>query len=253
MINLSKEVIGDISLLHLVKADIADQPLPTVIYFHGYLNEKEGSLTPAYKMVEKGLRVILPDSKYHGERSGNLSSREQDLMFWEIIFQNIVELDIIKEHYVSKGLTDENRIGVGGTSMGGITTSAALTQYDWIKAATVLMGTPKLTAYAEQLLQMFNESHEEEIERTDVEEALKQLEQYDLSIHPEKLQQRAFMMWHGIEDDFIPIELNDDFFKSIQKHYDDEEKLSYIREADRLHHLSKLSMVNAAEWFSKHL
>lgn len=40
MINLNKEVIGDISLLHMVKADIAEESLPTVVYFHGYLGER---------------------------------------------------------------------------------------------------------------------------------------------------------------------------------------------------------------------
>lgn len=253
MINLNKEVIGDISLLHMVKADIAEESLPTVVYFHGYLGEKEGSLTPAYKMVEKGLRVILPDSKYHGERNEKLSSREKDLVFWEIVLQNIAELEIIKNHFVKKALTDEKRIGIGGTSMGGITTSAALAQYDWIKAAAVLMGTPKITSYAEQLIDIFNDSHEEKIAKSDVEEALQQLEPYDLSLHPEKLQQRPFMMWHGINDDLVPIELNDSFYQQIKANYTNEEDLSYIREQDRMHHLSRLSMVSAAEWFSKHL
>src|SRR5699024_2084919 len=50
---------------------------------------------------------------------------------------------------------DSDRIGVSGLSMGGITTNAALTQYDWIKSAAVLMGTPSPIAFTEWLLKNY--------------------------------------------------------------------------------------------------
>lgn len=253
MITLHKEEIGDIRLLHMVKADIAEKSLPTVIYFHGFNGEKESSLTPAYKMVEKGLRVILPDSKFHGERRGDVTARELDMAFWEVILQNIVELEVIKDYFVSKGLTDDKRIGVGGTSMGGITTYAALAQHSWIKAGAVLMGTPKLSTYARQLVDRFNGSHEEKLAAKDIEGSLKLIEAYDLSIHPAKLQQRPLLMWHGTKDNIVPISLSDEFYEQMKAEYEIAEHLTYIREENRMHHLSKLSMVSTAEWFSKHL
>ena len=99
MINLQKEIIGEIQLLHMVKEEIANNALPTVIYYHGFNGEKESSLTPAYKMVEKGLRVILPDSQYHGDREGGIHPREKEVAFWEIVFQNIKELKQIKDSF----------------------------------------------------------------------------------------------------------------------------------------------------------
>lgn len=253
MINLQKEIIGDIQLLHMVKADIADTALPTVIYYHGFNGEKESSLTPAYKMVEKGLRVILPDCLHHGERTGEISPRDKDLAFWEIIFRNIIELKQIKDSFVSKGLTDIERIGIGGTSMGGITTYVALAEYDWIKTGAVLMGTPKVSEYAQQLIERFNSSHEEKLNQTDVEHALQQLKQYDLFQYPEKLQQRPLFIWHGVEDNIVPVSLSDDFYEKVKQSYTNTEDLYYLREKNRMHHLSKLSMVSAAEWFHKHL
>src|SRR5690625_255240 len=253
MINLQREVIGEIQLLHMVKEEIADKTLPTVIYYHGFNGEKESSLTPAYKMVEKGLRVILPDSQYHGDREGGIHPREKEVAFWEIVFQNIKELKQIKDTFVEKGLTDATRIGVGGTSMGGITTYIALAQYEWIKAGAVLMGTPNITQYGQQLIERFNASHKEKLAKKDVENTLQQLQQVDLSLHPEKLEQRPLSIWHGVEDNVVPVSLTDEFYEKIVKSYNTTEKLYYLREENRMHHLSKLSMVTAAEWFQKHL
>src|SRR5699024_12620726 len=118
MIQLNTETIGDIHLLHMLKAENANTPLPTVIYFHGFNGEKESSLTPAYKMVEKGLRVILPDSKFHGERESNVKTRAKDLAIWEIVIQNITELEVIKDYFVSNGINHKDRIGVEETRMG---------------------------------------------------------------------------------------------------------------------------------------
>ncbi len=253
MINLYKETIRDIHLLHMVQTELAESSLPTVIYFHGFNGEKESSLTPAYKMVEKGLRVILPDSKYHGARRGNVSDREMDLAFWEIILQNITELEIIRDYYVERDLTNPSRIGVGGTSMGGITTYAALAEHSWIKAAAVLMGTPMISNYAQNLIERFNNRHDQQLREEDVEQALKLLRSYDLSLHPEKLHQRPLFIWHGIKDPVVPISLSDTFYNQIKGDYASEEDLLFIREKDRMHHLSKLSMVSTADWFSKHL
>lgn len=253
MIKLHKESIGNLHLLHMVQAKIADQALPTVIYFHGFNGEKESSLTPAYKMVEKGLRVILPDSKYHGERRGDITSREMDLAFWEIVLQNIAELEVMKDYFVTKGLTDENRIGVGGTSMGGITTYAALAEHRWIKAGAVLMGAPMITNYARALVERFNNSHQKQLTEAEVEEAIKLLRGFDLSLYPEKLQQRPLLIWHGTKDNVVPISLSDTFYEQVKDDYGTKEDLLFIREEDRMHHLSKLSMVNTASWFSKHL
>src|SRR5690606_23869380 len=61
---------NDVPLLHVAKETVRNQPLPTVIYYHGFNGEKESSLTLAYKIAEKGLRVILPDAPLHGERNG---------------------------------------------------------------------------------------------------------------------------------------------------------------------------------------
>src|SRR5699024_2347373 len=81
-----------ITVLHIVTAQDYDRALPAVIEYHGYNGEKESSLTLAYKIVEKGCRVILPDCMYHGSRSEGMSNTEFDLAFWDVVMQSIEEL-----------------------------------------------------------------------------------------------------------------------------------------------------------------
>src|SRR5699024_1376835 len=147
MIQIEKEVFHNIPILNVCETDKNDRALPTVIYYHGFNGEKESSLTIAYKIAENGYRVILPDSHLHGERKENISQTELELAFWEVVEQNIKELADIREYITAKKLTIPEKIGIGGTSMGGITTYGALKQYDWIQAAASLMGTPKMTTY----------------------------------------------------------------------------------------------------------
>src|SRR5699024_11278217 len=53
MIQLIKDTIEDIPVLHVVQEGMHQQALPTVIYYHGYNGEKISSLTLAYMMAEK--------------------------------------------------------------------------------------------------------------------------------------------------------------------------------------------------------
>src|SRR5690606_35739197 len=109
--------------------------------------------------ANQGFRVILPDSIYHGERENKgVTDLKRQLSFWEIVLTNVKELNDIKEFFEEKNLILDNRIGLAGTSMGGITTAAALTQYQWIKAAAILMGTPKATQYAHLLIDNYKEA-----------------------------------------------------------------------------------------------
>ena len=80
-------------------------------------------------LAEKGFRVVLPDAILHGERTDGRKNEALIYQFWKIVLQTIVELEEVKNDFVSKGLADPGRIGLVGTSMGGIITLGALTQY----------------------------------------------------------------------------------------------------------------------------
>lgn len=253
MISIEKNYIGEIPILSVVQADKMKEALKTVVYYHGFNGEKESSLTIAYKIAEKGLRVILPDSKLHGERRQEISQSEMDLAFWEIVLQNIKELDQIKTYLETEKLIASGQLGIGGTSMGGITTYGALTAYNWIKAAVVLMGSPRMTEYANRLINRFNEANEKQITKEEADKTLPTLEQFDLSLHKEKLKDRPLLIWHGEQDAIVPLQHSETFYQEIRNEYKTAENVKMIIEKGRSHNISRLSIEETAKWFQKFL
>src|SRR5699024_9464914 len=182
MVIIERLNISDIPTLQVVSESLAQSPLPTVIYYHGFNGEKESSLTIAYKIAENGQRVILPDCYLHGERKDDTSQTNLGLSFWDIVMKNINELEEIKTYLVQNKLAYSDRIGIGGTSMGGITTYGALRTYPWLKVAVVLMGTAKMTEYAKMLIDHYNSENETPIKQETSDEVLDLLQEFDISL-----------------------------------------------------------------------
>src|SRR5699024_7154899 len=172
MILLIEDKINEIPILQVVKAENESQSLPTLVYYHGFYGEKISSLTLAYKIANLGYRVILPDALYHGDRKHHISDVDLDLSFWEIVTNNVNEFKVIKDYYIEHQLSDPQRFGVGGTSMGGITTYALLSVYPEIKAAAVLMGTAYAEDYAQKLIDEFNRLNEKQISQKEANDAI---------------------------------------------------------------------------------
>ncbi|MGM8364403.1 esterase [Virgibacillus sp. W0181] len=251
MIGVNAEKINDIPCLIVVKQKKEDQALPTILYCHGYTSAKEHNLPIAYLLAQKGFRVILPDSMYHGERYSNLSSSALELSFWDIVLQNIKEVGDIKKVLDQRNLISANRFGLAGTSMGGITTSGALTQYTWIKTAVILMGTPKITYYAEQLVDEYKDKLP--ISVTELDQLYEELSAYDLSKQLSKLNDRPLMLWHGEKDQVIPFEQAQDFFDEAVQTYKNKEAIHFISEKNRDHKISRMAILETVKWFEKHL
>lgn len=84
--------------------------------------------------------MILPDALMHGARAEKDEARCL-ANFWGILQNNVDELALLKDTFVGRGLADPQRLGVGGVSMGGMTTMAALVKFPWVKVAANLMGS----------------------------------------------------------------------------------------------------------------
>src|SRR5699024_9320451 len=102
------------------------KPLPLVIFYHGWRSSKELVLTQARKLAQKNIRVVLPDAINHGQRHTDISSIPS-MTFWNSIQGNIAEFSLIRDFYNDKKLIKNQKIGVGGYSMGGMTTGALMT------------------------------------------------------------------------------------------------------------------------------
>jgi fermentation-respiration switch protein FrsA (DUF1100 family) len=247
--------IEQIPILHLAKKSNFDDKLPFVIFAHGFTSAKETNLNYAYLLAEKGFRVVLPEAAYHGERSANLSTQQLSFRFWDIVLQSIDEMDIIRRAFLEKDMIDQNRIGLVGTSMGGIVTLGSLTRYHWISAAVSLMGMPYYEKFAlYQIEQLKKNGIELPLSNGRIEELIGKLKMVDLSQKPEKLEKRPLLFWHGKKDPIVPFSYTYDFYETIKPLYkDNPEKLIFITDENSGHKVSREGQLKTVEWFERYL
>lgn len=252
MIAIYNEAIHHIPSLVVVNKNRKDAPLPMVVYFHGFTSAKEHNLPFAYLLASKGYRVVLPDSKLHGEREKNMSETKRQLSFWDIVLENVNETEQMRDYFQDKGLILNDRFGVAGTSMGGITTSAALATYDWIKVAAILMGSPKITLYAQQLINHFGKDIKLPVKK-EIQQLLKGLETYDLSKRIDTLNDRPLFLWHGEADTVVPFEHSYTFYEEAKRTYKKKKHIRFLKERDCDHKVSRQAVKETVNWFKKYL
>ncbi|MCC5894215.1 MAG: alpha/beta fold hydrolase [Alkalibacterium sp.] len=195
-----RKLANTIPVLEVVPRESRNDLLPLIIYYHGWQSAKELVLTQGRKLAQEGFRVILPDAVNHGDRRQDMT-KIPSLTFWQSIHTNLFEFGSIVNHFQKQGLADD-RLAVGGVSMGGITTCALLTHHPEIKVAACVMGSPKPVNYRERIFK-----HAEELGRFyphDYKSLLSWVPEYDLSLKPDTLGDRPVLFWHGTDDRIVP-------------------------------------------------
>lgn len=255
MLVINKEQVHDIPVLHIVKQIDYSNSLPLVIFLHGFSSSKEKNLHFAYLLAEKGFRVALPEALFHGERQKFKSDKDLNIRFWDIVLNTIEEMNAVKVYFEEKGLIDGDRIGLAGTSMGGIVTLGALTQYEWIKAAVSLMGMPSYEEYANwQMDQMERFGVTMHLSKEEKEDILSKLRPFDLSQYPSKLQNRPILFWHGKKDPVVPMMPTYEFYEKIKMNYlGNPDRLQFIADNEAGHTVSRAGELKTVEWFEKYL
>ncbi|RLL45053.1 esterase [Oceanobacillus piezotolerans] len=253
MIAVINEDINGIPSLVVVESDKEKQPLPVIVYFHGITSAKEHNLDTAFLLAQKGFRVILPDAMHHGERENGISPVKRTFAFWDMVIQNVKELETMKDYLENKGLIDKGRLGVAGTSMGGITTAAALRKYQWIKVAAIMMGSPKLTKFTEELVENYRNATQLPVTDEEIQQLYERVKEYDLSREIEQLNQRPLLLWHGEEDNVVPFNHSLSFYEEARELYNDSDRIRHIREANRDHKVSRPAKLELVEWFRRYL
>lgn len=255
MITIEHAQVEDIPFLHIVDETKHHGKLPLVIFVHGFTSRKEFNLHYAYLLAEKGYRVILPDALHHGDRGTGLAGHQLNTHFWEIIIKTIDELEIVKNYFEKEELIDQGRIGLAGTSMGGIVTLGALTRYRWIKVAVSLMGMPYYEKFALKQIDTLK-LHGVNIPLTEEElnELMDKIKELDLSLQPEKLENRPLLFWHGKQDTVVPFAPAYQFYESIQSLYGNvPDRLKFISEEKAGHKVSTNGVLETVKWFENHL
>ena len=253
MICIENKSINDIPILHVAEQEKWNEELPLILFIHGFTSIYEKNLHYAYLLAAKGYRVVLPEALYHGERNEGLSGHHLNFRFWDIVLQTIEELDMIKMAFEKEKLIDSSRIGVAGTSMGGIITLGALTKYPWIKAAVSLMGMPYYEKFAHwQLDEMQKNGLHIPMDKEEINHLMGKLRELDLSLQTVTLKNRPLLFWHGRKDPIVPFHYTYHFYETIQSLYEHEpDKLKFIIDEKAGHNVSNEGVAQTVKWFEK--
>ncbi|MBC2256536.1 esterase [Listeria ivanovii] len=250
MIQVENEQIANIPVLHISNSENADKMLPTIIFYHGFTSQKELYLHYGYLLAQRGFRVILPDAKLHGERLLDANPEDQATYFWDVIEANIKEFPLIIKELIKAGKTNANRIGVGGVSMGAITSLGLLGQYNEIKVAVSLMGSAYYVDFAKELSKYA--ASQGMTFPYDVDARILALQKYDLTQNINKIKERPLLLWHGKKDDVVPFAYSEKLYQTLV-----EESLAdnvqFVIDDNAKHKVSVEGMLEGVGFFEKFL
>ena len=118
-------------LLYMPKDASADNPKPTIIVTHGYLNSAEMQDANAIELSRRGFVVLALDQYDHGHSALNHDVYSDTsffgvwLPFWANSMNDAVQY-MYEQPYVLKAEDGSGIIGVTGHSMGGFSSTMAL-------------------------------------------------------------------------------------------------------------------------------
>jgi uncharacterized protein len=255
LISIVKQEIENIPIIHVVKQSLFETKTPCVIFSHGFTSAKEHNLHIAYYLAEKGIRVIMPDAIFHGTREADVDPKTRELMFWDIVTNQIKELNIIKEYLVAHEFIQENKIGLAGTSMGAIITYGALTQYDWINSAVSLMGTAYYTDFANAQLTKLtaDPSRLKNVNIDSIHRKINDLLPYDFTEKIAAIPPIPLLIWHGKQDNVVPYSYSEEIYRTLQSNQDWNKYVKFIAEDNVGHQVSRKAIINMVEWLVNQL
>ena len=228
-------------LKFLPKSD--KEKYPTLVYYHGWSSNKRFQRFKANVLASYGFQVLVPDAINHGERNPVEFEKEGALEKYllETVYHSIEEAPILIKYISNLEETDQNRIGVMGTSMGGLISSGVFTQHQIFKTLVVFNG-----ASAWHKLESFDQSEKLE----EYKEYKEKLAIYDPVKNLDSLNERPILLLHGDIDTSIPIEVQQYFYDKALNYYNDERKLRLI-EIPRMDHYISTGMLENAVAFNK--
>lgn len=249
---IEEDVWQGIPLIHFYDDQKVNEYSPTLFFLHGFLSGKEHNLHYAYQLVKKGIRVILPDAQLHGDRADEQSEEKMNYKFWTIVLNSIHEVgnlyDELTKRYRPK------KIGIAGTSMGGIVSCGCLKQYDWIDTAAICMGAPGYNELADyQVKQLEQSGVKLTLSDEQKEQIHSTLTEYDITKTPEKLNKRPIIFWHGKKDKTVPYENAYHFYEKMRPYYDQPEHLQFIISEHSGHKVDRAGVLAVTSFLAEHL
>lgn len=124
-------------LLYMPKGASADDPRPTIVTTHGYLNSAEMQDAPAIEMSKRGFVVLALDMYDHGHSMTKIDTDNAAAFFsfWPTSLNDAVQY-MYDQPYVKKDDMGNGVIAVSGHSMGGFSTTMAMVMDEQAFAST---------------------------------------------------------------------------------------------------------------------
>lgn len=249
MIELQTEHFAGVEALHAFPAGKRAQPLPCVVFYHGFTSSKLVYSYFAVALAQAGFRVVMPDAPDHGARfSGDVQRRLRQ--FWQILHGNMEEFAALREALDRLELIDNQRLAVGGASMGGMTALGIMARHPEVRCAASLMGSGYFTSLARGLFPPLDVKTAEQQREFDA--ILAPLAPWDISSQLARIADRPLLLWHGEQDDVVPAA---ESFRLQQALQDEglDEHLTYQWEAGVTHRITPLALEATTRFFSCHL
>lgn len=242
MIEIYTEQLAGIEVLHAVPAEQKQNALPTVLFYHGFTSSKLVYSYFAVALAQAGMRVVMPDAQGHGVRfNGDEDARLQQ--FWSILKTSIDEFSRLRQALAERNLIKEERLAVGGASMGGMTALGIMARHPEVSCVACLMGSGYFTTLAKTLFPPQEQR---------LDEALAMLAEYEVSHQLERIGDRPLLLWHGEEDDVVPAVETWRLQQALTQQGLDKH-LTCLWEAGVKHRITPEALDTTARFFTKHL
>lgn len=150
MIEIESRELADIPVLHAYPVGQKDTPLPCVIFYHGFTSSSLVYSYFAVALAQAGLRVIMPDAPDHGSRFSGDAARRLN-QFWQILLQSMQEFTTLRAAIAEENWLRDDRLAVGGASMGAMTALGITARHPTIKCTASMMGSGYFTSLARSL------------------------------------------------------------------------------------------------------
>lgn len=195
MIELETQRLGSHEIIHAFPAGKGDQPLPAVIFYHGFTSSKLVYSYFAVALAQAGFRVVMPDAPDHGARfTGDEQARLGQ--FWQILLGNLTEFASLRDALCQAGLVADGRLAVAGASMGGMTALGIMTRHPEVSCVASLMGSGYFTTLGRTLFPPR--------EQDNIDAVLAPLAAWEVTHALPALASRPLLLWHGEADDVVP-------------------------------------------------
>lgn len=241
MIEITTDRLCEGEVLHAFPAGQRYQPLPTVLFYHGFASSRTVYSYFAVALAQVGFRVVMPDAPEHGARfNGDAAGRSQ--RFWPILHGNLAEYPALRDALFAANLVEEGRLAVGGASMGGMTALGIMGRHAEVRCVASLMGSGYYSSLAKTLFpppEAFDS-------------VLAPLAPYEAGRQLANLADRPLFLWHGEADDVVPAVESFRLQHALAREGLNK-NLTCVWEAGVKHRITPLALESATRFFTAHL